>query len=113
VIDESTFAWAPSKSFISSACMAHAFHTSIEEPVIVAEVRERDEFIKWEDFIFYSLNSAKKIFDPILQLRVARKRPKLQYGEEAHSMSLDCIQLQYFVNLQKAQSWTRFKHNQD
>ena len=49
VIDESTLAWMPSKSFISSACMAHAFHTSTEEPITLTEAMGRDDTWKWKE----------------------------------------------------------------
>jgi hypothetical protein len=42
---------------------------------------------------------------------MARMRPKLQYGEEIDSMSLDCMQLKLVVIPQKAQSQIRFKYN--
>ena len=49
VIDESTVAWIPSKSVISSACMAHAFHTSTDEPITVTEAMGRDDTWKWKE----------------------------------------------------------------
>ena len=49
--DESALAWTPSKSIISSACMAHAFHTSIDEPLTVTEAMEREDTWKWKEAI--------------------------------------------------------------
>jgi hypothetical protein len=62
---------------------------------------------------FHDNSSSAKIFDSILQLGVAKMRPKLQYGEEANSMSFDCMQLQFVFIPQKAPIWKRFKHNLD
>ena len=49
VIDESIVAWIPSKSFISSACMAHAFHTSTNEPITVTKAMGRVDTWKWKE----------------------------------------------------------------
>jgi transposase InsO family protein len=48
-IGESSLAWIPSKSSIPSACMAHAFHTSIEEPTTITEAMGRDDTWKWKE----------------------------------------------------------------
>jgi hypothetical protein len=46
-----------------------------------------------------------------MRLKLARMRPKLQCGEEADLMPLNCMQLQFVANPRKAQSRTRFQHN--
>ena len=46
--ETSSYVSEPSTDVIPSVCMAHAFHTSIDEPLTVTEAMERDD--SWKDW---------------------------------------------------------------